>query len=263
MKLGLMDQSILITGSSKGIGRAIAEGYLKEKASVIITGRDELALNKTTVEFKKQYGKDKVLSFLGDLQLPDTLQSLNDFILDNTNGLDHLVCNIGSGQSVPPLEEDLSEFQRMLNINLLNSVGIVKKMLPLLQSSTQKNNVSKSITFVGSICGMESIGCPTAYSSSKSALVSYSKNISRPLGGKGIRVNVVSPGNILFPGSTWEKKLIDNNDKVEEMLTKEVPLRRLGDASDIANVVVFLSSNCASFVTGANWIVDGGQTRAQ
>ena len=262
MDMELEGQSVLITGSGHGIGRGIAEGFLKEQAKVILTGREKYSLNNAVTDFGNQYGMDKVLHFSGDLELANTLQSLNNFITEKAGGLDHLVCNIGSGQSVPPLEEDVLEFQRMLNINLLNAVGVIKQLLSLLEHSAEKGSAFTSITLVGSICGVEPLGCPVAYASAKAALVSYAKNISRPLGKKGIRVNVVSPGNILFPDSIWEKKLADNREKVEAMLNDEVPLRRLGDVSDVANTVVFLASKRASFVSGANWIVDGGQTRS-
>ena len=262
MNMGLNNQSVLITGSGSGIGRGIAEGFIKEKALVIFTGRDERALENTASEFSNLYGKDKILYFLGDLQLPDTLQSLNNFITNKAGGLNHLVCNIGSGKSVPPLDEDVSEFQRMLDINLLNAVGIVNQFFPLLEKSVSKDGCFPSITFVGSICGVETLGCPVAYASAKSGLVSYAKNISFPMGKKGIRVNVVSPGNIMFPGSTWEKKIAEDPKKVEAMLKNEVPLQCFGNIEDVANTIVFLASECAKFVNGANWVVDGGQTRS-
>jgi|TARA_B100002003_G_scaffold132194_1_gene122208 3-oxoacyl-[acyl-carrier protein] reductase len=262
MNMGLNNQSVLITGSGSGIGRGIAKGFIKEKALVIFTGRDERALENTASEFSNLYGKDKILYFLGDLQLPDTLQSLNNFITNKAGGLNHLVCNIGSGKSVPPLDEDVSEFQRMLDINLLNAVGIVNQFFPLLEKSVSKDGCFPSITFVGSICGVETLGCPVAYASAKSALISYAKNISFPMGKKGIRVNVVSPGNIMFPGSTWEKKIAEDPEKVDAMLKNEVPLQCFGNIEDIANTIVFLASERAKFVNGANWLIDGGQTRS-
>jgi 3-oxoacyl-[acyl-carrier protein] reductase len=262
MNLELNNQTILITGSGSGIGRGIAEGFLKEMALSILTDLNEKFLNKTAEEFSNLYGRDKVLKFSGNLNNSETLENLNQFIIEKFGGLDHLVCNIGSGKSVPPLDEDVSEFQRMLDINLLNAVGVVNKLYPLLERSVSKDSCFPSITFVGSICGVETLGCPVAYASAKSAMVSYAKNISFPMGRKGIRVNVVSPGNIMFSGSTWEKKIEKDPKKVDTMLKNEVPLQCFGNIEDITNTIVFLASKRARFVNGANWVVDGGQTRS-
>jgi len=261
MDLGLSDSVVLITGASRGIGKGIAEAFLMEKARIILTGRDESRLEKTACEFGKKYGSDRIYSFSGDLHQSDTLDRLKAFIRNRIKRLDHLVCNIGSGRSVPPLAEDRNEFQRMLDINLLGAVGIVGAMLCLLKDSARQADSSPSITFIGSICGVEALGCPVAYASAKSALETYAKNIARPLGRKGIRVNIVSPGNILFPGSVWERKLGEDPNGVAAMLEREVPLNRMGTVEEIGSVVAFLASRRAGFVTGANWVIDGGQTR--
>ena len=262
MNLELNHQSVLITGSGSGIGRGIAEGFLKEKALAILSDLNEKFVYNTAENLSNLYDRDSVLKFIGDLNEPEILENLYQFIIEKAKGLDHLVCNIGSGKSVPPLDEDVSEFQRMLDINLLNAVGIVNQFFPLLEKSVSKDGCFPSITFVGSICGVETLGCPVAYASAKSALISYAKNISFPMGKKGIRVNVVSPGNIMFPGSTWEKKIAEDPEKVDAMLKNEVPLQCFGNIEDIANTIVFLASKRAKFVNGANWVVDGGQTRS-
>ncbi len=262
MNLNLNDKVVLITGSSRGIGRGIAEGFLKEGASVLLTSRNMLSLSKTIRELEEQHNKEKISSYLGDLNNLDVLESLYQFIIKKFGHMDHLVCNIGSGKSVPLLDEDLTEFKRMLEINLFNAVGIVNKLIPLLKDSAKICNNHPSITFIGSICGIEVLGCPIAYASAKSALVSYAKNISHPLGKKGIRVNVVSPGNIMFAGSTWDEKNKKNPDKVQKMIKREVPLQCFGTIEDVANVITFLASKRAKFVTGANWVIDGGQTKS-
>jgi len=261
MNLNLADQTILITGSTRGIGKAIAIAFLEEHAKVVLTGRNEEKLKDTVQSFKKNYGINRIFAFKGDLGSTSTIHSLHNYISKQTKGLNHLICNIGSGKSVPPLHEDITEFRRMFDINLFIAVAVIQKMIPLLEISASKKNTSASITLIGSICGVESLGCPVAYASAKAALESYVKNIARPLGRKNIRVNIVSPGNIYFRGSTWEEKFLHDKFAVQEMLDREVPLNRFGTLEEVANIVTFLSSKHAGFVTGANWIVDGGQTR--
>ena len=262
MNMELDNKCVLVTGSGSGIGRGIAEGFLKEKAQVVLSDLNKQVLDDTSKIFSDLYGIAKVLKFLGDLGKPEILESLYKYINVKTGGLDHLVCNIGSGKSVPPLNEDTTEFQRMLDINLLNAVRVVRQLSPLLVQKAGDGGNYPGITFVGSICGVETLGCPIAYASAKSALNSYAKNISFPLGRKGVRVNVVSPGNIMFPGSTWEKKIADDPEKVDNMLKNEVPLSCFGDVEDVADAIVFLASKHAKFVNGANWVIDGGQTRS-
>ncbi len=262
MDLQLDNQWVLVTGSSRGIGRGIVEAFLREKANVILVDRDRQSIKATADAFTTDYGRDRVRSLVADLQQPDGIAALTAMIREQVGRLDHLICNIGSGASVPPLEEDMPEFQRMLDLNLLIAVRTVNALRDLLEAGAKVGETTSSITFIGSICGVEALGCPTAYAAAKAGLIAYAKNIARPLGQRGVRVNVVSPGNVLFPGSTWEKKLAANREAVESMLMKEVPLQRLGTLDEIADVVVFLASRRAAFVSGANWVVDGGQVRS-
>ena len=258
MELGLANSRILVTGSSRGIGYGIASHFLQEGATVVLTGRNEQNLRLAREMLTKKFDADRVEIFAGDLGDSTVLQGLNAALL--TKGLDHLVCNVGSGRSVPILQETMEEWRRMLDINLLHAAGVVKDLHNLLAASA-KGGRGASLTFVGSICGIEAIGCPLAYASAKAALWAYAKNLVRPLAMEGIRVNMVSPGNIIFPGSVWETKLAQDPAVVQNMLEREVPLRRFGSLDEIAAAIIFLASQRASFITGANLVVDGGQTR--
>ncbi|MHB9073511.1 MAG: SDR family NAD(P)-dependent oxidoreductase [Desulfobaccales bacterium] len=261
MDLQFDGRIVLVTGSTKGIGKGIAEGFLQEEATVVLTGRDRAVLERQQDVFQKLYSPERLRGFVGDLQQIAAIEELAGFLESEFGRLDHLVCNIGSGRSVPPLEENDAEWRRMLDINLLSAASCVRLLLPLLQKSAAGDG-SVGITFIASICGVEPLGCPVAYATAKTALIAYAKNIALPLGKSGIRVNVVSPGNVIFPGSTWEDKLAKSPEAVKAMLQREVPLQRLGTVKEVANVVVFLASRQAAFVTGANWVVDGGQTRS-
>ena len=258
MELGLANSRILVTGSSRGIGYGIASQFLQEGASVVLTGRNELNLRLAKDMLAKKFDADRIEIFAGDLGDSAVSQGLNTALM--TKGLDHLVCNVGSGRSVPILQETMEEWRRMLDFNLLHSAGVVQELRSLLATSAQVRG-GASLTFVGSICGIEAIGCPLAYASAKAALWAYAKNLVRPLAVEGIRVNMVSPGNIIFPGSVWETKLAQDSTVVQNMLDREVPLRRFGSLDEIAAAIVFLASPRASFITGANLVVDGGQTR--
>lgn len=262
MDLELDGRVVAVTGSSRGIGKGIAAAFLKEGARVILTGRDAAELRHAEEDLQKSSGSHRILSFTGDLQKTAVIQELSVAIQTWAGGLDHLVLNIGTGRSVPPLQEDEAEWSRLLEINLLAASRGVRVLLPLLESRASQSDTCPSIIFISSICGVEALGCPVAYAAAKSALISYAKNIARPLGRRGIRVNLVSPGNVLFPGSTWEDKLAGNRSLVHDLLAREVPLQRLGTLEEVADVVVFLASRRAAFIHGANLVVDGGQTRS-
>jgi 3-oxoacyl-[acyl-carrier protein] reductase len=167
-----------------------------------------------------------------------------------------LVCNVGSGASMPPGKETPDEWRRVLDINLLAATQAVWAATDALIASRG------SIVCISSICGIEALGCPVPYAAAKAALESYVHNAARWMGKHGVRINSVAPGNILFPGSVWERKLKENRAAVDDMLAREVALGKLGSPEDVARMAAWLASSLASFITGATFVVDGGQLKS-
>jgi 3-oxoacyl-[acyl-carrier protein] reductase len=142
-----------------------------------------------------------------------------------------------------------------MDLNFHGSRRITNAVLPSML--TRK---SGSIVYISSIAGKEAIGAPIHYGVAKAALIAYVKSLARTLGSSNIRANVVCPGNIYFEGGTWDLKLKENENAVTQMLKDRVPLNRFARPEEIANLVVFLASERASFITGSCVVADGGQT---
>ena len=256
MDLELRDKRVLITGSSSGLGLGIAEGFLAEKARVILTGRSAPPLAAATQKLQISYGKDRVLSVRGDLQRAATLNRVLQAVEAQWGGLDILVLNLGSGKSVPGLEATEAEWNRVLFLNLTSGMEVLRRAVPLLRQGTDP-----AVVVIGSIAGIEALGAPIAYGAAKAALTHATKAAARLLA-PAIRVNMVAPGNIFFTGGTWDRKLKENGKAVRDMLQKEVPLHRLATVEEIAAPVLFLASPRAAFLTGSILVADGGQCRA-
>lgn len=256
MDLELNDKLACVTGSSRGIGRAIAESLLREGARVMITGRGADDLDRTHEEFSERWGESRVSKFQGDLTEERTIQRCVEVLYETWEGLDILVANIGSGRSQTGSDLRAEEWMRMLSLNLVSAALIANQVVSLLQARG-----GGSITFVGSLAGLEVLPAPIPYASAKAGLVALGKMLSRQLASRQIRVNIVAPGNILFPGGVWQHKLEENLQGVTAYLETEVPMKRLGTPAEVADTVAFVSSSRASFITGACVVVDGGQSK--
>lgn len=257
MDLGLHDKVAFIAGSSQGIGLAIARAFLREGAKAVITGRNAESLGKASVLLAAEAEAKCVFSVRGDMTDPADVRRALDETVSAFGGIDVVVANVGSGTVRGGWDLNLNDWLSALNINLLGSMALASAALPHLIARGDG-----SLMFISSIAGCEAIDAPVTYSAAKAALQSAMKSLSRVVGPQGVRVNAVVPGNVLFLGGTWERKLAERREFFEQYIQSEVPLQRFGRPEEIADAVVFLTSERASFITGACLVVDGGQTRS-
>lgn len=252
MNLELNDKVALITGSSRGIGKAIARSLHSEGCKLMLNGRNLYDLEKTA----KELGNNTKYQ-VADVTKPEECKNLVDQVVKEYGHLDILICNVGNGSSlITAGQEKIEEWQRMFTVNFLSATNIIEYTRDLLAKS------HGSIVCISSIAGIEITEAPLAYSVSKAALNSYVKGMSRILSKQGSRINAIAPGNILFEGSVWEKKSSQEPDKVQKMLENEVALKRFGKANEIADFVTFIVSPKSSFTTGQIFVIDGGQVRS-
>lgn len=248
MLLNLAGKTAIITGSSRGIGFAIAEALHAEGCNVVLNARNVNQLIKASKKLRGSF------FIAGDVTESDEAKRVIDEAKQLHGGLDILVCSVGGGASVAPGCETPEEWRRIFALNLWSATNMIESAVELL-------SISKGVVLcISSICGLEVIsGAPLTYSAAKAALNSYVRGVARPLGERGIRINAIAPGNIIFEDSVWARKIANDKDHVISMLEKNVALNRFGVPQDVANLSTYLVSDLASFATGGIWTLDGGQ----
>lgn len=253
MKLELNDRVALVTGASRGIGLAIATTFAAEGAKVALAARGADALNAARAIIG---GSASV--HVADVTDPDVAKALVAGVEKQWGRLDVLVCNVGSGASVPPGKETAAEWSRVIDLNLFAATNMIEAARPLMA----RGSGDRAIVCISSIAGMAALGAPVTYYGAKAALNATVRGLARPLALEGIRINAVAPGNILSAAGTWARKIAEDKQAVDDMLQREVALRRLGTPEEIADVVTFLASPRAAFITGSVVVADGGQLRS-
>lgn len=245
--MGKLAQKIaLVTGANSGIGFTTAEEFIKEGATVIITGRRKDAIE----EAAKKLG-DGAIPFVADSGNLQDLEKLATFIENKFGKLDIVFSNAGIAKFLPVSDVSPEAFEETMNINFRGSFFLAQKVLPLMQAGG-------AFTFNTSICNV--VGMPTSslYSASKGALAAFARVLATEVAPKGIRVNCVSPGTI---NTTIQSKLGLTPEMLElfnRSLSGKALLQRQGHAKEIARTVVFLSSDDAGYITGVEIPVDGG-----
>jgi 3-oxoacyl-[acyl-carrier protein] reductase len=248
MDLQLSGARVLVTGGTRGIGRAIVEAFLDEGAVVGFCARDPEEVRSTEEALA---GRGTVAGAVVDVADGEALAAWVERAAEAYGGLDVVVANV-SALAIPDTEEN---WQLSLNVDLMHTVRLVRAALPHLERSA-----FGSVIAISSVSGRESDFASGPYGTAKTAIVGYVHGLAMQLAGKGVRANVVSPGNTYVEGGVWAS--IESGDpELFETAVGLNPTGHLGTPEEVAAPVVFLASPRAARVSGTNLVVDGALTR--
>ncbi|MEM0955214.1 MAG: SDR family oxidoreductase [Pseudomonadota bacterium] len=248
MDLGLQGKKVVITGGSKGIGRAIANLMVSEGAQVAICARNADEVSAAVSELS---AAGSAIGEAVDVADKAALQSWVGSAAEAMGGIDILVPNVSAGGG----QMDENGWRANLDVDILGTTHAIEAAMPSLQASD-----AGSIVAIGTTAAVEDFMGPQTYNAMKAALIVHAQGLAHALADSGIRVNVVSPGPIFIEGGAWDFIKANMADIYNGTIANQ-PTGRMGTAEEVANAVAFLASPAASWITGVNLVVDGGFTK--
>jgi 3-oxoacyl-[acyl-carrier protein] reductase len=256
MNLHLTDKVALVTGSSRGLGLASAQALAAEGARVCLCARGAEGLIDAAAEVRRVSSADRVISVAADLASDSGIRAVIERTLDAFGGIDILVNNIGLGRGAGLLDTSDDEWQEAFDHTLYPAIRASRLAVPSMRARG-----GGVILMIASVYGREAGGRMT-YNAVKAAEISLAKSMANQLARDNIRVNSVAPGSISFPGGSWWKRQQADPEGIADFVGREIPFGRFGRPEEVGNVVAFLASPVASWISGASIVVDGGQSRS-
>ena len=257
MNLGLEGKVAVITGASRGLGRAIALGLAAEGCRLVVCARGQEALEAVREEIAELHGVP-VLAKQTDLTASGESEALIRTAADHFGKVQLLVNNAGGNRRGKFADLSDQDWDDILTLNLKMHLRASRAAIPYMNAAG-----GGAILFIGSIFGREAGGPGLSiYNTTKSALISAAKIMALELAPDNIRVNTLAPGSIRFPGGSWDRRVKSDPEGMKAFIADNLPIGRFGTAEEIADVAAFLLSERASLITGACLNVDGGQSRS-